>query len=279
LIEVDMLLAIREEGGIFSHCDPGVRPLYSLTKSYIAAAVFVLDIDIRRSVADWISPDWLPGGKDIRVEHLLNHTSGLSDYGALPAYRQAIADGHPPWSDETFAGHTLHRPLLFEPGSGFAYSNPGYWLLGRILERKAERDLASVLDETIFQPLALQETRMVSGQFANDLPGYPAEWVWHGLLVGSARDSAEFMASDLITPLRARLTPVPGNHPPWRAPHYGFGLMTEPGELFGNNGGGPGYSAACYRFESSGRTLCLLARGATDQEALTRLLTVAADDG
>lgn len=274
-----MLLAIREKDGTFSHCDPGVRPLYSLTKTYIAAAIFALDIDISRPVADWISPDWLPRAKDIRVEHLLNHTSGLPDYGALAAYGQAIADGEAPWSNETFAAHTLHRPLLFEPGSGFSYSNPGYWLLGRILERETETDLASVLNETILVPLALGETRMVSGRFADDLPDYPAEWVWHGLLVGSARDSAEFMASELIAPLRARLTPVPGNHPPWRAPHYGFGLMTEPGELFGHNGGGPGYSAACYRFETDGRTLCLLARGATDQEALTRLLAAAAGDG
>jgi hypothetical protein len=37
---------------------------------------------------------------------------------------------------------------------------------------------------------------VADGQFAEDLPGYPAQWVWHGLLLSSAEDVARFMASD-----------------------------------------------------------------------------------
>jgi hypothetical protein len=43
--------------------------------------------------------------------------------------------------------------------------------------------------------------------------------------------------------------------------------MTEPGERFGHNGGGPGYTAACYHFEQTGRTLCVLERGSGEEEA------------
>ena len=42
--------------------------------------------------------------------------------------------------------------------------------------------------------------------------------------------------------------------------------MIEPGERYGHNGGGPGYTAACYHFEQSGRTICALDRGSGNEE-------------
>ena len=98
--------------------DDNRLPVYSITKPLIASLVMQSGIRLTRPVADWFDGSLLPKGADFTVEHLLNHTSGLRDYGALPAYQQAIADGDSPWSDETFAAHTLQQPLLFEPGHG-----------------------------------------------------------------------------------------------------------------------------------------------------------------
>jgi D-alanyl-D-alanine carboxypeptidase len=173
---------------------------------------------------------------------------------------------------------SVRRALLFEPGHGWSYSNPGYWLLGRIVERESGTALGTAIERLITGPLGLDATRLVHGRFAPDLPDYPAGWVWHGLLLGSAADTARFMASAQIARLARELQPVPGHHPPWRSPHYGLGVMVEPGERYGHNGGGPGYSASCFHFPGTGRTLCVLARSDEEDAAMHELLALADAD-
>lgn len=269
-------VAIAAADGTMLRADAGVLPLYSITKTYIAAALFALEIDIEAPVAHWIDRALLAAGERIRVRHLLNHTSGLRDYGGLREYVQACRRGAPVWSDEVFAAHTLQRGLLFEPGNGWAYSNPGYWLLKEICQRESGLDFANLIDHSICQPLGLQHTRAVSGVFADDLPGYPAGWVWHGLLIGTPADTVKFLNSPLITPLLAAPVAVPGSQPGWTSPHYGYGLMIEPGVRYGHNGGGPGYSASCNHFIRSGRTLCVLTPAEDSEAAMHRLLAMEA---
>lgn len=261
------LVAIREPDGRFSRADAGTRPYYSISKTFIAAALVRLDVSLEATLSRWFGPDRVAASERISVRQLLTHSSGLRDYGPLPEYEQAIRSGREPWTDAEFAAHTLAQPLLFEPGTGFAYSNPGYWLLNQIVVREAGCSFAEAMRSLIIEPLGLTDTAVAQGTFADDLPDYPAGWVWHGLLVGSARDAATFMSSPLVEPLRGHAVPVAGNHPGWRDPHYGLGLMIEPGDRYGHNGGGPGYTAACYQFEASGRTLCVLDRGSSAEDA------------
>ena len=252
-------------------------PIYSLTKTFIAAAIVALGIDPCEPISTWIERDWVARGPEITVQHLLQHTSGLRDYGSLPAYHDAVKAGGVAWSDETFADHTLRQPLLFDPGTGWAYSNPGYWLLGQIAQRETGLDLAGVLRRTIVEPLDLRCTHLACGVFSETLPNYRAEWVWHGLLVASAADVARFMASDLAAPLAEHVVPVPGQHEHWVAPHYGYGVMVDPGIRYGHLGGGPGFSAACFQFIASSRTLCVLMQSEQEGAAHEHLLALAAD--
>lgn len=252
-----------------------ILPIYSLTKTFIAACVVESKLDLSSPVSRWIDHTWVPDGAQMSLAHLLTHTSGIADYfSASSAYSEAIASGEPPWSDDTYANHTLRAQRLFPPGTSFAYSNPGYWLLGQILEKELESDMATIIDTYIAQPLGLGSLHWAQGTFADDLPDYPAEWVWHGLLLASANDVARFMASPMIDALHSQLTEVPGGHPSWRHPHYGLGLMVEPDERFGHNGEGPGFSASCYRFAATGHTLCVLMRisATTPEEAAMRRL-------
>ena len=124
-----------------------------------------------------------------------------------------------------------------------------------------------MISRDIAEPLELESLVWAQGLFAEDLPHYPAEWVWHGLLLANANDVARFMASSLVQDLREPLTHVAGKHPGWRDPHYGYGLMVEPGQRFGHNGGGPGFSASCFHFETTGKTLCVLMRSAGSDSA------------
>ncbi|MEM8769943.1 MAG: serine hydrolase domain-containing protein, partial [Pseudomonadota bacterium] len=256
--------AVREADGSFSRADDGVRPLYSITKTFIAAAIDALAVDETRPASDWFEESWLPRGREISVRQLLTHSSGLRDYGALPAYAEAITSGEPVWSDSSFAEQTLMQPLLFEPGTSFSYSNPGYWLLKRIIEIESDLPFAQALERLLFAPMKLESLSVADGVFAEDLPHYPSGWVWHGLILGTPADVAEFMASAAVSALYRNAVAVPGKHPGWQAPHYAHGLMTEPGTSIGHNGGGPGYSAACHRNLQNGRVACVLARAEQD---------------
>ena len=168
------LMAVREADGTFSRQDPGIRPYYSLTKTFIAAAIVRLAIPLDQPVVHWFGRDWVPDGNRINVRQLLTHSAGLRDYGALAEYEQAVRSGRAPWSDEEFADRTLRKPLLFEPGSAFSYANPGYWLLQQLIVREADMPFAEAMDRLIFEQLALTDTTVAEGVFAEDLPGYPA---------------------------------------------------------------------------------------------------------
>ena len=261
---------VNQDGALLLDEGPAL-PIYSIAKTFIACAVVQTGIDLQTPVARWIEARWLPDADGITVAHLLNHTAGLPDYTTLAAYGAAIDAHAPPWTDIEYAAKTLHQPRLFAPGERFAYSNPGYWLLKRVLELEHGQSWPDVLRALITGPLQLQSTQVVTGQFADDLPHYPAEWVWHGVITSRAADIARFMASDLIPPLLASPFAVHRPQPHWQDPHYGYGVMIEPGAMYGHNGGGPGYCASCFHFIHRGLTGCVLMSSEREDEAMLKL--------
>lgn len=269
--------AISNAHGDFVLADDAVLPIYSLTKTFIAHCVLVSGIDPDQPASRWVGRDWLPRGDDITVHHLLTHTSGLRDYGALPEYAAAVEAGAPPWSDEVFRAHTLEQSLLFAPGEGWSYSNPGYWLLLQILERECNRSFDDIIDAQVSRPFGLDSVRVAHGPFADDLPDYPAEWVWHGLLLASAADVVRFLSTDAAGTLARQAIEVPGEHALWHRPHYGYGVMIEPGHCYGHNGEGPHYSASGFHFPGSGITGCVLKRADEADSAMKDLRQLVRD--
>lgn len=97
---------------------------------------------------------------NITVRHLLNHTSGLVDY-------MALAEEH--WDESLFTNQDMlnlfskHKPALnFSSGSKFEYSNTGYVTLSAIIERVSKMSFAQYLDENIFQPLKMNNTKVIN---------------------------------------------------------------------------------------------------------------------
>lgn len=111
------------------------------------------------------------------------------------------------------------------------------------MQKQTRLSLEKSIHDLIAEPLGLTSTRVVSGPFADDLPSYPAQWVWHGLLMSNARDVVHFMNSEFVTPLLAKLVNVPFEHPLCVDTHYGYGLMVDPAIRYGHDGEGPNYSA------------------------------------
>ncbi len=234
-------------------------PLYSITKTIIGALILDLKLDVERPLSDWLGPDWVPRGKDIMLHHLLTHTSGLCDYGALLSYQEAVAAGEKAWSDRQFADQTLVKPLPIEPGQGWSYSNPGFWALKRVCEVESGTSFADLVADLISGAFAAPSLQVTSGIFSDRLPSYEAGWVWHGLVCGTAKDTARFMHASPIAQLAKRTVPVPNAGPTYPRAAYGLGVMTDlDGVSYGHNGSGPGFSTSCFHFARTGITICCL---------------------
>lgn len=275
--------------------------IYSVTKTFIAALFLLMQESGEVALDDTVSL-WLPevpSADRFTLRQLLAHTAGIPDYGGLAAYHDAVRStpSHA-WSFERYAAETFEKGLLFEPGDGWAYSNPGYMLLKRIAELVAGRPFARLLTERIVEPLGLRQTAVaasladlaglaqaVSTSLTSDGAGvdvrqhYDPAWVSHGVLASTASDVLRFLSaifsrrllapSSLAEMTRLTKVPVPGSRADpatrpyeWRDPSYGLGLMVDPaapwGAIYGHNGGGPGYSASAFYASDLGVTVTVL---------------------
>ena len=244
--------------------------VYSVTKAFLGVLCLRLELDLSAPAANWIDDARLPRAT---LRQLLNHTSGIPDYGRLPEYGSAVRD-HPgrPWSDEELLARSLACGVDFAPGAGWAYSNTGYLLVRRILDAAAPGGFAGALQRELLDPLELADTSLalepadldglvpgVSTQIGpgrQDVRGrYHPRWVGHRTLASTVADQRRFwtaLAGGELCDL-SQLTEaveIGFDAPGFVRPSYGLGVMTDPGRpdglLIGHGGGGPGYVAAAF---------------------------------
>jgi N-acyl-D-amino-acid deacylase len=103
----------------------------------------------------------------ITVRHLLQHTGGWDRAKSFDAMfipiKAAAALGAPaPADTRTVIRYMLGVPLDFDPGARFAYSNFGYALLGRIIEKRTDRAYDAAVQELVLGPAGI--TRMCLGR-------------------------------------------------------------------------------------------------------------------
>jgi CubicO group peptidase (beta-lactamase class C family) len=124
----------------------------SITKQFTAAASLqlqqagVLNLDQALVV-------YLPGysfDPHITLRMLLNQTSGLQDYLGFPSLQQYAATGAP---ESVVLNAVAQAPLLFSPGTAYAYSNSNYYLLGSVIEAVTGQSYSNYLIADVF-PLA-----------------------------------------------------------------------------------------------------------------------------
>ena len=108
-------------------------------------------------LATWL-PD-LPDADKITVKNLLNMTSGYADYVYQPSLLKAYSrDPFRQWTNEELIDIGVSAPMLFEPGTNWAYSHTNYVILGEVLEKITGKPVADVLKEYVFDPMALTGT-------------------------------------------------------------------------------------------------------------------------
>lgn len=100
-----------------------------------------------------------PRFRRVTLEQLLSHTGGIpSDNDDIEkVYREAMTqDGNPDEMRYWIVQQWSRRPLAFDPGTQFAYSNLGYVIVGAMIERLGGRTWEELITERIFIPLNLQ---------------------------------------------------------------------------------------------------------------------------
>jgi D-alanyl-D-alanine carboxypeptidase len=170
----------------------------SISKQFTAAAILILQEQGKLRVDDPVGKyvSGLTRGNEVTIRQILSHTSGYQDYWPedylmtpmmKPATAQQILDT---WAK---------KPLDFEPGTKWQYSNTNYVIAGLIVEKVSGQKLFEFLGEHVFHPLGMKS-------------------VWDS-------DEARLTHTDATPYIRAALGPL---RP---APKEGRGWMFAAGEL------------------------------------------------
>lgn len=272
---------IRESGSEDGQGDAGlIFPYWSFTKTALAICALKL------AAAGRLDLDAPARGAAFTLRQLLRHSAGLPDYTALPDYRAAVAAQQDAWPPEVLIERAMAQGQLFAPGQGWAYSNLGYLLARQEIEAAAGQGLGALIATLICQPLGLS-ARLASrrADFAQvcwpAAQAYDPRWVYHGCLIGTARDAALLLQACCTGALlsasqRAQmqeLHPLGGSIAgrPWLSHGYGLGLMigtTAAGRMLGHSGSGPFSSNAVYHFADRRDPLTIACFGDTPAEGL-----------
>ena len=267
----------------------------SITKTFVATTVLQLAGEHRLSLDDAVAR-WLPGlvpdGDRITLRQLLDHTSGIFDYTEDDEFLTALfADPLREYTPRQLVGIATSHPPNFPPGTSWSYSNTGYVILGLVVERVTHRPVAEVLHRRIIRPLHLRDT-LLPTRFP-DIPGYhahgyvppslsdqlpPPRGVPHqyvdvtrisptaagaaGALISNPDDLRTFyralLSGRLLRP--AQLAEMKTMVELGSGSGYGLGLYslsTPCGQIWGHDGGIPGYVTIAWNDETGRRGLTL----------------------
>ena len=158
----------------------------SIGKSFWGALVLSLEAEGVLSRADRVSDHlghlpWfsrVPNTADMTIDQLLSHSAGVPDHVHMDGVASdLIALGQAETFDPAdLVGFILDQPPAFEPGSGWAYSDTGYVLLGLAVKEATGRSVFDLANERFLQPLGLRQTSPSNGPAQAGLAvGYTTE--------------------------------------------------------------------------------------------------------
>jgi D-alanyl-D-alanine carboxypeptidase len=127
----------------------------SISKQFTAGAILLLAEQGKISLDDKVAKFFpsLTRANEVTIRELLSHTSGYEDYAPQD---YMIPEWTKPRAPENILDEWAKKPLDFDPGTKWQYSNTNFVLAGRIFEKASGQDLMTFLNKTIFQPLGMQ---------------------------------------------------------------------------------------------------------------------------
>jgi D-alanyl-D-alanine carboxypeptidase len=133
----------------------------SISKQFTAAAILMLAEEGKLSLNDHVQK-FVPGltrGNEVTIRQLLSHTSGYQDYWPQ--------DYVPPFMLTQITAQKIldiwaRKPLDFDPGTKWQYSNTNYVIAGLIVEKASGMPMLDFLRQRIFKPLGMQSVADVN---------------------------------------------------------------------------------------------------------------------
>jgi CubicO group peptidase (beta-lactamase class C family) len=138
----------------------------SISKQFTAAAVLLLAEEGKLSLDDPVA-NYVPGltrGKEVTIRELLSHTSGYQDFWPQDYVPPLMLQ---PITADAIMDRWARKPLDFDPGTKWQYSNTNYVIAGVIVEKVSGMPLLQFLGQRIFSPLGI---RSVADTNENKLP-------------------------------------------------------------------------------------------------------------
>src|SRR5579875_824202 len=126
----------------------------SISKQFTAAALLLEQQRGKLSLDDKVAkyfPD-LTRANEVTIRELLSHTSGYEDYAPQD---YLIPEWTHPITPDEILNRWAKKPLNFDPGTQWQYSNTNFVLAGKILEKVSGQELLPFLEQHFFQPLGM----------------------------------------------------------------------------------------------------------------------------
>ncbi|WP_199609589.1 serine hydrolase domain-containing protein [Flocculibacter collagenilyticus] len=139
--------------------------LASLSKPITATMILMLKeqekLSLSHTLADYFPEFNNTTGKQITIHHLLSHTSGIPNHFTIDGWFNS--DFHSSTTEQQFIEIIAKLPITFEPGADYLYSNPGYFLLGKIIEKVTGVPFSENVRKSIFEPLNMTHSGVAVG--------------------------------------------------------------------------------------------------------------------
>jgi len=214
----------------------------SISKQFLCAAALSLADGGKLSFDDRVATYYpqLTGAAEITLADLGGHVAGFRDYYPLDFIDRRMAT---PIAPDDLITRYATMPLDFAPRTRWSYSNTGFVVLARIVEKVAGAPYAQVLDDTIFRPLGMTSatlTRPATAATGHEMfllepptPSTPeaAGWLFGaGDIWASASDLARwdlaFADGTILTEASRRAMTTPRVLENQRVTGYGCGLSS-----------------------------------------------------
>ena len=132
--------------------------LGSVTKQFTAVCILLLEERGKLKIDDAVKkymPDAPAAWDKVTIFNLLTHTSGIPSFTGFPDYASTEAIATTP---EKLVARFRDKPLEFQPGEKWNYSNSGYVLLGYLIEKISGQSYSQFVQDNIFTPLGMKDS-------------------------------------------------------------------------------------------------------------------------
>ena len=132
--------------------------LGSVTKQFTAASILLLaergKLNLDAPIKVWF-PDAQAAWDKITIRHLLTHSSGIPNLTSFDDYEKLKTL---PVTLDALIGRFRDKPLDFQPGEKWRYSNSGFIVLTAIVEKASGQSYANFVTDNLFKPLGMADT-------------------------------------------------------------------------------------------------------------------------